>query len=53
MNANKEIMHIFSDDVLHMIKNGRPGWDEMVPPSVAEVIKKKQLFSYQEPKVLA
>jgi hypothetical protein len=53
MEANKEIMHIFSDDVLHMIKNGRPGWDKMVPPSVAEVIKQNQLFNYQEPEVLA
>ncbi|MGB0431173.1 MAG: TonB-dependent receptor [Bacteroidia bacterium] len=52
-NAKKEIMHIFSDEVLHLIKAGKSGWEKMVPPSVADVIKEKQLFNYQPNEVLA
>ena len=51
-NAKKEIMHIFSDDVLHMIKTGKTGWEKMVPVSVAEAIKSKQLFNYRPSEVM-
>ncbi|MBI1185149.1 TonB-dependent receptor [bacterium] len=50
-NANKEIMYIFSDDVLHMIKTGKKGWEKMVPDSVAAVIKEHQLFNYVDSEV--
>ncbi|MBI3142763.1 MAG: TonB-dependent receptor [Bacteroidetes bacterium] len=45
-NADGEVLHIFSDDVLHMIKTGKKGWEVMVPASVAQSIKEKQLFNY-------
>jgi len=45
-DANKEIMHIFSDDVIEMIKKGRHGWEDMVPDSVANAIKENNLFNY-------
>lgn len=46
MDANREIMHIFSDDVLKMIKEGDSRWEGMVPESVCNVIKEKKLFKY-------
>ncbi len=45
-NVNKEHLHIISDDVLHMIQSGEPGWEAMVPRKVAAAIKKKSLFNY-------
>lgn len=49
-NYDEEILHILSPNVLHMIKNGEPGWEEFLPPYVDHIIKSHQLFSYQ-PKV--
>lgn len=46
VDANKDIMHIFSDDVLKMIKAGDSAWEVMVPESVCKVIKEKGLFEY-------
>lgn len=41
---NPDILSIFSREVLTMIENGQAGWEEMLPPGVAEIIKEKQLF---------
>ena len=46
-NADTSKMHIFSDQVLEMIKNGEEGWEELVPQKVAEAIKELDLFDYQ------
>ncbi len=43
-----EILDIFSREVLHMIAEGRPGWEQMLPEKTAAMIKEKQLFSYKE-----
>ncbi|MCS6821578.1 MAG: TonB-dependent receptor [Microscillaceae bacterium] len=43
---DRSILGIFSDNVLQMIKEGRSGWEEMVPDNVARVIKEKCLFGY-------
>jgi hypothetical protein len=48
--ANKKFMHIFSTQVLEKIKHGDQSWEEMVPHFVADFIKKKQLFGYEETK---
>ncbi len=40
-----EVMNIFSREVLHKIEAGEEGWEEMLPPGVAEIIKEKHLFS--------
>ncbi len=42
-----EHLDIISDDVLHMIKNGIKGWEQLVPEKVSEAIKTKHLFNYQ------
>jgi hypothetical protein len=42
-----EILHIFSDNVIGMIKRGEPGWEHMVPHEVESAIKTKKLFGYQ------
>jgi hypothetical protein len=43
---NTNILHIFSKQVLQMVQHGETGWESMVPPKVANLIKEKCLFSY-------
>lgn len=43
---DRNILHIFSRDVLRRIKESDPTWEEMVPPSVVTAIKKRGLFGY-------
>ncbi len=45
IDYDPEIMHIFSRDVLKKIISGEEGWEEMLPPGIAETIKDKHLFS--------
>lgn len=39
-------LHIYSRKVLNMIINNEPGWEEMVPESVAKTINEKCLFGH-------
>ncbi len=41
-----QVLHIFSKAVLHMIREGKPGWESLVPPYVDNMIKDNQLFGY-------
>lgn len=43
----EDILHIFSDNVLKMIKNGEPNWENMVPLEVEKAVKSKRLFGYK------
>lgn len=43
---DKKVLQIFSPKVIQMIKSGEPGWEEMVPPVVADFIKEHYLFGY-------
>jgi hypothetical protein len=43
---NRSFLPIFSKDVLAKIKNGDAGWEKMVPPQVAEIIRNRGLFGY-------
>lgn len=43
---NIEFMKWTTDQVLSMIKSGEPGWEELVPGNVAEIIKDKCLFGF-------
>lgn len=43
---NECYLPIFSRDVLARIKQGDPGWEIMVPPQVAAIIKERKLFEY-------
>lgn len=41
---NPDILDIYHKDVLRMIRNGEPGWEEKVPPEVARLVQEKRLF---------
>lgn len=43
---NKDLLHIYSSKVLQMIIKNEPGWEAMVPPSVAKTINEKCLFGH-------
>ncbi len=43
---NADQLHIFSKQVLAMLRNGESDWENMVPPKVAKLIKEKYLFGY-------
>ncbi len=43
---NPDILHIFSKQVLQMLKEGDKEWEEMVPKKVAIMIKDNFLFGY-------
>tara|TARA_R100000935_G_scaffold42923_1_gene65282 strand:- start:103336 stop:104796 length:1461 start_codon:yes stop_codon:yes gene_type:complete len=45
---NKDILNIFSREVLSMIENNEEGWEKMLPKGVSDIIKQKHLFSHQE-----
>jgi hypothetical protein len=40
-------LQIHSEDVLSRIRSGDPSWASMVPPSVAEAIKSRELLGYR------
>ncbi len=44
---DRDVLHIFSKTVLAMIKEGRSGWEQMVPPYVDNMIKDNRLFGYR------
>ena len=43
------LLDIFSVEVLCMIREGREGWEDMVPKPVDQIIKKGRLFGYTGP----
>ncbi|MCH2081409.1 MAG: TonB-dependent receptor [Saprospiraceae bacterium] len=43
---NADILHIFSKQVLDMLRTGDDDWEVMVPSKVASLIKQKCLFGY-------
>lgn len=45
-NYNLAYMKYTTDEVLSMVKEGAPGWEKLVPESVAEMIKEKCLFGF-------
>src|SRR3954469_24245214 len=49
---DRQILGIFSRDVLRLLKEGDPAWEKMVPDKVADAIKARQLFGYTPPPVL-
>lgn len=44
---NPDYLHIFTRDILERIKNQDMEWEEMVPPTVAKIIKQRQFFGYK------
>jgi hypothetical protein len=47
-NFDRNLLHIFSRDVLRRIKDNDASWEDMVPAEIAEIIKRRALFGYQE-----
>jgi hypothetical protein len=47
-NYNPKFLPIFSRDVLKRIATGDESWDEMVPPQVAEIIRRRAFFGYKK-----
>lgn len=45
-NFNKNVLSIFSRDVLSKIAEGDSDWESMVPKEVAELIKTRKFFGY-------
>lgn len=43
---NPDLLGIFHKEVLDMIRQDQPGWEEKVPEEVARLIKEKRLFGY-------
>jgi hypothetical protein len=41
-----DLLNIYNDNVLNMIKAGENGWEELVPETVAKLIKKNNLFGF-------
>jgi hypothetical protein len=48
-SPNKDLLHIYSSKVLQMIVANDPGWEKMLPPSVAKTIREKSLFGLKTP----
>jgi len=46
-NVKKDWLYINSTNVLRMIRDGEPGWEEMVPKYVEKNVKEKGLFGYK------
>jgi len=47
---SEDVLHIFSKDVLNLIRDGDPAWEEMVPDKVAKSIQSRGLFGYTKPR---
>jgi len=48
-NYNPKYLPIFSRDVLrHIATEGDESWDQMVPPQVAEIIRRRGFFGYKK-----
>ncbi|UXP31894.1 TonB-dependent receptor [Reichenbachiella agarivorans] len=45
-SAKRDIQHIQSSDVLDMIQSGQSDWEALVPATVADIIKKNDMFGY-------
>jgi hypothetical protein len=46
-NVNTDLLHIRSTDVLNKIEAGDASWERLVPPVIAEVIKREKLFGWR------
>jgi len=44
-----EYLRIHPPDVLGKVQSGDSRWEQMVPPEVAQVIKKREFFGYRRP----
>jgi len=47
-DANRKYLHIFSHEVLEMIKKENKNWEKNVPVYISKFIKKEKIFGYSE-----
>ncbi len=47
-NIDESVLHIFSRDVLRLIKEDNPAWAAMVPAEIADVIRRRGFFGYHD-----
>ena len=47
-NFDESVLHLFSRDVLRLIKEENRTWITMVPPEIADVIKRRGFFGYHD-----
>ena len=52
-NSSDELLAIRSADVLARIRAGDSSWEQLVPPIIAEIIKRDALFGYRGTQRLA
>lgn len=45
---DEKCLSIFSRDVFKRLRAGDPSWETMVPPEVAEIVKRRKLLGYVE-----
>jgi hypothetical protein len=45
----EDVLHIFSRDVLRLIREGDSAWEKMVPDAVAAMIQDRGIFGYRRP----
>jgi hypothetical protein len=48
-NYDPACLKVFSRDVLELIREGDSSWEQMVPPEIAETIKRRSFFGYKKP----
>lgn len=46
VDYDEEVLHIYSEKVLEMIRTNQEGWEELVPDIVAQKIKENCLFGF-------
>jgi hypothetical protein len=44
-----EYLRIYSRDALAKLRQGDNGWEQMVPPEVAKMVKEREFFGYRAP----
>ncbi len=49
---DREVLGVFSRDVMTRIRDRDASWEQMVPPSVAAAIKQRRLFGYTPPETI-
>ena len=45
--SEKDLPSCASSEILRNMRNGKSGWQENVPPQVAQLIQRRRLFGYQ------
>lgn len=48
---DSSILTVYSRTILEMISKSQPGWEEMLPGGISELIKRRKLFGYSPPRI--